>query len=168
MLTREHRRFLIVDQIFGSIAINFPLNAGIAWAMFRSRAQVPLWGMTSIAADTIVTAFVLTMATALLATRYARGQVLRGKLPAVPIEEIRSSAWLRRSTFERGLILAAVAVVLAAGPVMGVFALFGPHELSFAHFVWFKATFAAVLGALIAPLVAWWAICDVAVPKIAR
>jgi hypothetical protein len=165
MLTREHRRFLIVDQIFGSIAINFPLNAGIAWAMFRSRASVPLWGMTSIAADTIVTAFVLTMATALLATRYTRGQVLRRRLPAVPIGEIRSSAWLSRSAFERGLWLGLAAVVLAAGPVVGVLAILGPHELSFAHFVWFKAAFAAALGALVAPLVAWWAICDVAVPK---
>jgi hypothetical protein len=168
MLSREHRRFLIVDEIVGSILINFPLNAGIAWALFRSKASVPLWGTSSIAADTIVTAFVLTVATALLATRHARAQVIAGKLAPVPISEIRSSAWLQRSAFMRGTILGLAAIVLAAMPVIGALAIAGPHELSFGGFIWFKATFAAVLGAFVTPLVGWWAICDVAVPKSAR
>lgn len=165
MLARAHRRYLIVDQIGGSILINFPLNAGIAWAVFRGRDVVPLWGLTSIAGDTVVTAFVLTLATALLATRHARGQVRAGKLPAISIADIRSSSWLQRSALSRGVILSAAAIALAAVPVIAVFAFAGPHELSFARFIWFKATFAAALGALVAPLVAWWAICDVAVPK---
>jgi hypothetical protein len=167
-LSREHRRFLIVDEILGSIVINFPLNAGIAWGLFRSKASVPLWGMSSIAADTIVTAFVLTIATAFLATRYVRAQVIAGKLPPVPISEIRSSAWLQRSSFVRGTILAVAAVVLAAVPVIAAFAVAGPRELPFASFLWFKATFAAVLGAVVTPLVGWWALCDVAVPKLVR
>ena len=168
MLSREHRRFLILDELAGSILINFPLNAGIAWALFRSKASVPLWGTSSIAADTIVTAFVLTVATALLATRYARAQVVSGKLPPVPISEIRSSAWLQRSSLVRGTILGCVAIVLAAAPVIGAFAIAGPRELPLASFIWFKATFAAVLGAVVTPLVGWWALCDVAIPKPAR
>ena len=168
MLSREHRRFLILDEIVGSILINFPLNAGIAWALFRSKPAVPLWGMSSIAADTLVTAFVLTVATALLATRHVRAQVVAGKLAPVPISEIRSSAWLRRSAFVRGAILGVVAIVLAAMPVICGFAILGPSELPLASFIWFKATFAAVLGAFVTPLVGWWAICDVAVPKPAR
>ena len=36
LLARDHRRFLIVDQGVGPTVVNFLLNAGIAWLMFRS------------------------------------------------------------------------------------------------------------------------------------
>ncbi|MCA1665586.1 MAG: hypothetical protein LC659_15185, partial [Myxococcales bacterium] len=52
--------------------------------------------------------------------------------------------------------LAAVAFI--AVPIVIVWARFGPSELSFAQFVWFKASFAAAVGALVTPLIGWWAL----------
>jgi hypothetical protein len=161
-MLRAHRRFLILDQIVGSMIVNFPVNAAIAWFMFRSAASVPLWGWTSIAADTWVTAFMLPLLTSLFATRFTRGRVASGKLP--PLASAASFTWLPQSSFYRGAMVGAAAVALVATPVVGAFALVGPPTLSTWTFIWFKAIFATVLGTLVTPLLGWWALHDVSAP----
>jgi hypothetical protein len=160
-LSDAHRRFLVVDEVIGSSIVNFVLNAGIAWWMFRAATSVPLWGSASIAADTLSTAFVLPLLTALIATPLVRIQVARGKLPlhdlAVPR---RSTFWTRRSFPVRGALLGLAAIVVVGAPVVGAFALVGPPQLTTRHFIWFKASFAAGLGALVTPLLGWWALHD--------
>jgi hypothetical protein len=161
-MLREHRRFLIVEEIVGSILVNFPLNAAIAWFLFRSAAQVPLWGWTSIAADTVVTAFMLPFLTALFATRAARARVVSGKLPCLP--RVAMFAWLPQSSAQRGALVGAASIALAAAPVVGAFVLVGPPTLSLWTFIWFKAIFATILGVLVTPLFGWWGLCDVGQP----
>jgi hypothetical protein len=157
-LSREHRRFLLLDQSVGPMVINFLLNGAIAWVVFRSAQSVPLWGQTSIAADTLATAFILPVMTSLIVSRLVRWQVRSGQLSPLPASQALSSMWGRRSSLHRGAVLGAVAVVLAAAPVVVLFAAIGPAELERWRFIWFKAGFAAALGALVTPLIAWWAL----------
>ena len=96
-MSHQHRRFLVVEEVLGSTIVNFLLNAGIAWYLFRKAESVPLWGASSIGVDTLVTAFVLPVLTALIATFIVRRQVMRGKLLPIPADEIGSSRWLRRA-----------------------------------------------------------------------
>ena len=159
-LSRAHRRFLIVEEIVGSTIVNFLVNGGLAWFLFRSAASVPLWGRSSIATDTLVTAFVLPLLTALITSFFVRAQVNRGKLPPIPPAEIRSSWWLRRSSAGRGVLLGLAAVGLAGMPVVLLFALAGPAQLSPTSFIVFKASFAAAVGAVVTPLLGWWALVD--------
>jgi hypothetical protein len=158
--SREHRRFLIVDEIVGPAIVNFLLNAGIAWFLFRKMASVPLWGSPGIAADTVGTALILPILTALIAAWLVRARVVRGKLSPIPPGMLRPSMWLRRSSFVRGALLGGAAVVLVAVPVVALFALVGPERLPRWSFVWFKASFAAGVGVLVTPLLGWWALAD--------
>ena len=157
-ISRAHRRFLLLDQAVGGTVINFLLNGAIAWLMFRSAQSVPLWGQTSIAADTLATAFILPVMTSLIVSRVVGWQVRSGQLPPLPAAQALSSMWGRRSPLHRGAVVGAVAVVLAAAPVVVLFATLGPAELERWRFIWFKAVFGAALGALVTPLIAWWAL----------
>ena len=157
----EHRRFLVVDEVIGSSIVNFAINAALAWLTYRSLPSVPLYGRTSMAADTVVTALVLPLLTALIATPLVRLGVARGKLPRpdAPLAPL-APRWRPRSSVARGLLLGVASVLLVAAPCVLVFALVGPASLPAARFIWVKASFAAALGALVTPLVGWWALHD--------
>jgi len=161
-MLREHWRFLIVDELVGSMIVNFPLNAAIAWFMFRSADSVPLWGWSSIAADTVVTAFMLPLLTALFATRVARTRVVSGRLPSLP--RPASFTWLPQWSLQRGAIVGAASVALVASPCVVGFVLLGLPRLSTWTFIGFKAIFATVLGAAVTPLLGWWALSDISAP----
>ncbi|MDB4969959.1 MAG: hypothetical protein JWN44_5648 [Myxococcales bacterium] len=159
-LSRAHRRFLLVDEVIGSSIVNFLLNGAMAWWVFRKATSVPLWGSSSIAVDTLVTSFVLPLLTALIATPIVRAQVAWRKLPLLPKAELRSSVWTRRTVVMRGALLGVAAVVLVGAPVVLFFSLVGPHQLPTTSFILFKAGFAAALGAVVTPLLGWWALLD--------
>jgi hypothetical protein len=165
-LSREHRRFLVLDQGVAPTIFNFVLNGAIAWLSFRSVSAVPLWGQSSIAADTLVTAFVLPVLTSFIVGALVERQVGRGHVPRLAASQA-SSSWARRSRWQRGAALGLAAVVLAASPVVLVFALAGPTELERWSFIWFKATFAAALGALVTPVIGWWALAAASRPDAA-
>ncbi len=166
MMSREHRVFLVRDQILGSIVVNFLLNAAIAWLTFRSVDVVPLWGTSSIAADTIGTAFLLPVITSLVVTRLVALDVRRGRLPPLPAEHAFASQWPRRSSLRCGATVGVVSMIVAALPVVAVFAFAGPTELRTSPFIWFKAAFAAALGAFVTPLLGWWALGRVSCEKL--
>jgi len=159
-LSREHRRFLVLDQGVAPTIFNFALNGAIAWLMFRSARSVPVWGQPSIAADTLVTAFVLPVLTSFIVGALVQRQVGRGQVSRLNASQCSSSAWPRRSRWQRGAALGVAAVVLAALPVVLFFTLAGPTELERWSFIWFKAAFAAALGALVTPLIGWWALAE--------
>ncbi len=159
-LSREHRRFLILEQGVGSILVNFPLNAAIAWLSVRSMQTVPLWGMTSIAGDTLGTAFLLPVITSLVVSRVVGYHVRGGRVAALMPPPDLARSWAERTSVRRGALLGLVAMVVVALPVIVVFALAGPAEMARTPFIWFKAGFAAALGAVVTPLIAWWALAD--------
>ncbi len=159
-LSPAHRRFLIVDELVGSTIVNFVVNGALAWLLFRSATSVPLFGRSSIASDTLATAFILPLLTSLIVTPLVRIQVARGLLPPLAPAAMRPTAWARRSRLKRGAIVGAAAVALVATPVVILFALVGPAQLPITRFIWFKASFAAGLGALVTPLIGWWALGD--------
>jgi hypothetical protein len=156
---QEHRRFLIVDEIIVATAVNFLLNAGIAWFLFRS-ATVPFWGGSGIAADMLGTAFLMPLLTSLIARWLVPWQVNRGVLPKIPAAHLRSSVLRRRPGYQRGIVLGVLSMIVIAVPFIALFAHFGPAQLSRGHFIWFKASFAAGVGALVTPLLGWWALVE--------
>lgn len=160
MLSREHRRFLVVDQLIGAAVVNFFLNAVLAWLVFRRSPSVALYASPGIAIDTVVTAFVLPLVTALVAAFVVRLRVVRGELPSLPTFTAHESVWSRRSTLQRGALLGVAAAVLVGLPAIGVLALVGVDRLPRASFIWFKASFAAGVGMLVTPPLGWWALID--------
>jgi hypothetical protein len=161
-LSAPHRRYVLIDNGIGSGVFNFVLNGAIAYLMFRSLEDVPLWGQQSIAGDTLGTLFFLPFFTCLIVTRLTQGQLRSGKLP--PMMWRREShptlGRLPRGTFLRSVVLG-IGAVLVAGP-LSVWALgaVGIEHMSFWGFVAFKATFAAFLAVIFTPLIALCALGD--------
>ena len=161
-LSRHHRRFLLLEQGVGSGLFNFVLNGAIAWMLFRSLERVPLWGEQSIAGDTLGTTFLLPFFTCLFVTRLVQRQMRSGRLapPSWHRAEHPALGRLPRGTFARALVLGFATLVVVAPPSLGLFRWIGIDDLGFWGFVAFKASFAAVLAALLTPLIALAAMGD--------
>jgi hypothetical protein len=154
-LSPEHRHFLIFDQCIGAAVINFVLNAGIAWLLVRSLARVPLWGDPSIAGDTAATSLLLPLITCLIVTPLVRRRIAAGRiapLPEAPASRVLQ-VLVRRGAFTRGLLLGVACIALLALPTVLLFVLIGPADLSHGSFIWFKAAYAAILAAIITPVI---------------
>ena len=160
-LAADHRRFLVVDQGVGPIIVNFLLNAGIAWLMFRSAATVPMWGQSSIAGDTLATAFILPFLTCLIVGKVVAHQVNKGQVRPLSQDDLPPSSLAFRASYQKGALLGAICVVVTAIPVVWLLSTFGLSELARGDFILFKAIFAGVLGGLVTPLIGWWALMNV-------
>jgi len=160
LMSSRHRLYLLLDQGIGAGILNLLLNAGIAWLLFRGMESVPLWGQQSIAGDTIGTAFVLPFLTALIASAVVRSQVRSGYVPAAALSAGSALRRLPRSLAGRGTVLGLIAIVLAGLPTAAALGVAGVTEMAFREFVFFKAAFAAVLGALVTPIIARVALAD--------
>jgi len=150
------------EQGIGAAVFNFVLNGLIAWLAFRGQAMVPLWGQQSIAGDTIGTCFLLPFLTCLIATRIVRGHVRAGKVAALGWTRASHPVlgWLPAGTLGRGAVLGLVCTAVVAVLTIGALAALGVGEMRLWPFLTFKATFAAVLAALVTPVVALWAIAE--------
>jgi hypothetical protein len=159
-MSPTHGRYLLLEQGVGAGVVNFGINAAIAWGMFRGAESVPLWGQQSIMGDTIGTCVMLPLLTSLIVTRVARGQMRAGKMP--PLGWSRAThpvlGWLPRGTVVRGLVLGAVCVVVFAPLAYLYLRAREVDGMGLGRFVLFKASFAALLGALVTPVIALWAI----------
>lgn len=162
-MSPAHRRFLLLEEGVGAAVVNLLLNAGIAAMLFRQNALVPLWGQQSIAGDTIGTTFLLPLLTCLIVTPLARKQIRDGRLPV--LEWTREShpmlGWLPAGTARRGFVLGVLCTAVVAP--LAIWALGAAHVsgMSYWRFVTFKASFAALLGAVVTPVIALWAIAGV-------
>jgi hypothetical protein len=164
-LSAEHRRLLVIDNGVGSAVFNFLLNGAIAWGLFRTATAVPLWGQQSVAGDTLITGFLLPFFTCLIVSRMVERRVTEGHVPRLAPAELPRAAWPRRSTLARSLFLGLAGVLLAAVPVVAALSLSGFSGFEgLWPFVGFKATFAALLAAVVTPLVGWWALVRASSP----
>jgi hypothetical protein len=169
-LSSAHRHYLILEQGLGGAIVNFAINGAIAWAMFRSAASVPLWGAQSIAGDTFATAFLLPFITCLVVTPLVRRRVRSGRVPAL---EWRRAAHpvlgrLPTTAVRRALALGAVCALAVAPPALWALAALDVTPMSFGHFLAFKATSAAALGAVVTPLVGLCVLGDAEAPSETR
>ena len=158
MLSAEHRRFLIVEQGVGPTLFNVALNGAIAWLLFRSATEIPLWGEQSVGVDLLATAFLLPFLTCVIVSRLIGGQVRSGKLPALPDHQIPDSGWSLRPASTRGLVLAAGAILLGALPLVVALSLGEARPFGVNAFMGFKAAWAGGMAAVVTPIVGWWAL----------
>lgn len=159
-ISPAQRRFLVVEQGIGAAIFNFILNGLIAWLVFRGHASVPLWGDQSIAGDTIATAFLLPLITAIVVTPLARRQLGSGKLEALGWTRTSHPKLrlLPRGTVPRGVVLGAACVVTVAPVTIAILWALGVEAMSLPRFLLFKASFAALLAVPVTPILALWAI----------
>jgi hypothetical protein len=166
-MSREHLRYLIVEQGAGAAIVNFVINGVIAWLSFRSLQTVPLWGGKSIGGDLIGTDLLLPLITCLIVTPLAKKQIENGRLSRLMWRRTSHPALrlLPSRTLLRAILIGVICVALIAPPSVAALMAAGVSELRFWPFIWFKAVYAAVLGALVTPVIALCALGDL--PKCA-
>jgi hypothetical protein len=159
-LSERHRRFLWIEQGVVPGVFNLVLNAGIAWLLFRSLAEVPLWGESSVGIDLLATGFLLPFLTCVIVSSLVARGVRDGKVPPLPSAQLPHSQWFRRSASARGAALGIAGVLFGALPIVWALSLGQAQPFPFGHFVLFKAVWAAMLALMVTPVVGWWALAN--------
>jgi hypothetical protein len=160
------RRWLVVNAVAVTAAINVVLNAGPAWIAARGLDTVPLWTVpftgTGLYTDTLGTLLILPFVTTLLCTTAVRRDVRRGRLPALrPFpERIAGLAFLPHSRLLRALLLSAATTGLLAGPAAMALAVGAPDGLGQGAFIAYKTGLGVGLGLILTPLIALRAMAD--------
>ena len=161
-LGRDHRRWIVLNAVLVTAAINSVLNGVIAWLSVRGHHTVPLWavgvGKASVITDTVATLFFLPLMTCVMCTTAVRAEVRSGRLP--PLTTCAVPELLRRSRLRRGVVLGTLCTAVLSP--LAIVALFAAHvvDLSVGEFVFYKVLLAVVLGAVVTPVIALCAMAD--------
>jgi hypothetical protein len=160
-LPAANRRWLIVNAVFVTAAINLALNYAIALVAVGDRDSVPMWGAPlvepSVFWDLIGTLFLLPLFTSALVTASVRRDIRRGTMDRLaPLPRVHRllaspSRWRRGAAFGGLTVLA-----LAPGLLAILFGLDWP-ELSKSQFIAWHTGFAIVLGVVVTPPLALFA-----------
>jgi hypothetical protein len=173
-MSPAQRRFLLLEEGVGSVVVNFALNAAIAWLLFRGTERVPLWGQQSVVGDTIATSLILPFLTCLIVTPLVAGNVRRGRIELLPWTPTSHPVlgWLPPQTLRRAIVLAAAGGIVFAPITVLALDRFVASDMAFGHFIVFKASFAALEGLFVTPIVALWALAatarDAGTPSVPR
>ena len=160
MLSPEHRKLLVVEQGIVAFVINVLLNGGIAWLLFRSVSEIPLWGEQSVGGDLMITSILLPVLSCIIVSKIVGNQVRDGKIPRLPDAQIPASGFSFRASAIRGLFLGACALLLAASPVVAALHIGDAASFESGAFIAYKAVWAGLLAGVISPVIAWWALAD--------
>lgn len=139
------------QQVVGAALVNWLFNAALAWLAFRQLPQVPLFGASSIVGDTLGTAVLLPLFVTLAATPTFRSLLAR-RVVLLPQPGVRRLP-LPQQPLLLGLALGLLAALTLAPLALGLLAWLEVRSMAFSSFLLFKVGFAALLAALITPLV---------------
>ncbi len=165
-LPRPHRHWIVTRALLATAAINAIVNAGIAWLGVRGQETVPLWGIPLIETSTFWnlsgTLFLLPLITCVLTTTAVRRDVRLGSLASLSGLRFvhRWLAVLPPARSRRGLAFGAIVVTALAPPLTLAFVASGFPELSREQFIACQTVFAVILGALVTPFIALYAMAD--------
>jgi hypothetical protein len=138
----------LVYQAFGSVFVNSAIGLGFAWPR-RHEAHIATWGYSSVASDTLLSGFLLSVLTIVVGSLFVRLDIRLGRVaPLVQTKPWMAAplgVWKRAAIF--GPIFAIPAVLMALA-ILG--AMDHPH-LTFAAFLQFKVVFTALLGMVVTP-----------------
>jgi hypothetical protein len=165
-LPTPNRRWLVVNALVVTIAINVVVNAAIAWLSVKGQDTVSMWGVplaeTSVFWNLVGTLFLLPMITCVLTTTAIRRDVRRDTL--APLDRLRTThRWLAAlplSRWRRGVVLGVLLAAVLTPPIVLALAALGFPDLSLEQFVVAQTIFAVLLGIAVTPPIALFAMVD--------
>jgi hypothetical protein len=135
-------------QAFGSIFVNAAIGLAFAWPL-RHEAHIDVWGYPSVASDTLISGFLLSVLTIVVGSLFVRLDMRLGRVePLVQTKPWASApvgVWKRAAIFGPVFAVPSVLIALAVLGAMGQ-----PH-LTFGAFLQFKIVFTALLGMVVTP-----------------
>jgi hypothetical protein len=165
-LQKSHRRWIVINALIATAAINVVVNAAIAWLSVQGQETVPLWGMPLVETSTfwnvVGTLFLLPLITCLLITTTVRRDVRLGSLAS--LSHLRFTyGWLAAlppARLRRGAAFGAIAVASLAPPLILALVVSGSLELTRGQFIAYQVIFATALGVVVTPIIALYAMAD--------
>ena len=152
-------RFWLVDQFLVPIVLNFAISWSLAWAFYRGTAVIPLWGVESASSDMLATSLVLPFVTCIINSAVLKRHARLGRVPHVGVD---MTAWPWRlapkGVVRRGIVLALFCLVFVALPTLAILGVLGLKHFGFRACLALNGSFAALLTAVTAPIVAVLAI----------
>ena len=162
-LSSLQRQYLLVAQCVIPFVINFVLNGVIGLLMYRGVDPVPTWGVESSAGpDLIGTCFILPAITCLVVTPLVRRDIRLGKVERATQSQ-HVPGWLRlfqRPLAIRALFFGLASVMTVGGLAAAVLLSAGPVEFGHSFFLWLKASFGALLGGVVTPIIGLVALAE--------
>lgn len=165
-MPEAHRRWIVLKALVATAAINVVVNAALAWLGVSGQESVPFWGLplaeTSVFWNLVGTLFLLPAITCVLTTAAVRRDVRLGSLASLDSLRYihRRLSALPPGAARRGLVLGGLAVVALAPPLLLALAVAGFPEPTRGEFVAWQTAFAVLLGALVTPVIAFFAMTD--------
>jgi hypothetical protein len=163
-LPEEHRRWMFVNAVLIAAVVNGVLSALIAWLGTMDQDQIPLWATplkdTSTEVDTIGTFFILPFLTTLVITSVIWHELRAGRLMRLDHPSPALARRLPETRLRRGLVIGAIVTLVLAPPAVLILALIDFSGLSQGEFVLYKAILGIVLGAVVTPPIARFAMAD--------
>lgn len=144
MTTKQYLAY----QAFGSVFVNGAIGLGFAWPL-RHQTHIDAWGYPSVAADTLMSGFLLSVLTILIGSVFVRLDMRLGRVAALgetkPWARAPVGVWKRAAIF--GPVFAIPSILIA----LAVLGAIGQPRLTFGAFLQFKIVFTALLGMLVTP-----------------
>jgi hypothetical protein len=163
-LPKEHRRWMFVNAVLIAAVINGALSALIAWLGTMDQDEIPLWATpladTSTEVDTIGTFFVLPFLTTLIITSVIWHELRNGTLTRLAHPSPALAERLPATRLRRALLIGLVVMLVLGPPAAVILAVIDFDGLSQGDFVLYKAILGIVLGAVVTPPIARFAMAD--------
>jgi hypothetical protein len=163
-LPAPNRRWLVVNALIVTALINLVLNWLIALGAVGDRDTVPMLGAPlvepSVFWDLIGTLFLLPLITSALTTAAIRRDIRRGTLEQIAPTPGVHPRLAAPGRWRRGAAFGGLAVVALAPGLLVLLAALGFPELSKSQFVAWHTGFAVVLGMLVTPPLAIFAMAE--------
>ena len=144
-----------MDQLLVPIVLNCAINWVLAYAIYRGKAVIPLWGLESVSSDILGISLMLPWANCVINTAVLKRHARQGRVPRVGVDVNR---WPWRlgptSVMRRGLVLALLCLVFVALPTLGLLNFFGLKHFTLRTCLAVNAGYAALLAALTSPVIA--------------
>ena len=135
-------------QAFGSVFVNSAIGLAFVWPL-RRQAHIETWGFPSVASDTLISGFLLSVLTILVGSLFVRLDMRLGRveplLQTKPWASAPVGVWKRAAIFGPVFAIPSILIALAVLGAMG-----RPH-LTFGAFLQFKIVFTALLGMVVTP-----------------
>ena len=149
-------RTYIARECGVSFIVNFAINGGLAWLIYRDKHSLPLWGSGGFGQDMVVTAFLLWLLLSVIVIKIHQKKVEAGKLPSIAGSDFtalrRALRCLPQGTWAASTYLALIGVVVCALPILLMLQVFDISAMHPRYYSVFKGLWAGSMAVLATPL----------------
>jgi hypothetical protein len=156
-----HRKFLVKETLVG-IMVNAVISGIIAFFMFRSQSEIPLWGKNGLFFDLIPTIFLMTFCMTLGMTPATRARIGKGKAPVAPWHRSEYAVFrvFPRAFVLRAFVFGAMALLILLPTTTVLVSLLNGCPMTFTEMLLFKICYGALIGLLLTPAITLVAMAD--------